>query len=86
MKKINLTISYEEEKIKALRWYLEQKSTKLEDELLKAVDALFNRNVPSSVRNYISKTAEPATEEPPRPRRPKPVEKETTPSPELTSS
>ncbi len=75
MKKINLTISYEEEKVKALRWYLEQKSTKLEDELLKAVDALFNRNVPSSVRNYISKTAEPATEEPPRSRRPKPPEK-----------
>lgn len=58
MKKINLTVSYEEEKVKALRWYLEQKGTKLEDELTKAVDTLFNKNVPANVRNYICKDEE----------------------------
>ena len=55
MKKINLSVSYEEEKVKALRWYLEQKGTKLEDELVKAVDTLFGKNVPANVRNYICK-------------------------------
>lgn len=55
MKKINLTISYAEEKVKALRWYLEQKSAKLEDELVKALDALFSKNVPANVRSYICK-------------------------------
>ena len=64
MKKINLTVSYEEEKVKALRWYLEQKGTKLEEELVKAVDTLFNKNVPANVRNYICKDedAPPAAE------------------------
>ena len=64
MKKINLSVSYEEEKVKALRWYLEQKGTKLEDELVKAVDTLFSKNVPANVRNYICKDtdAPPAAE------------------------
>ena len=66
MKKINLTVSYEEEKVKALRWYLEQKGTRLEEELVKAVDTLFNKNVPANVRNYICKDedAPPAAEAP----------------------
>lgn len=55
MRKINLTVPYEEEKVKALHWYLEQKGTRLEDELAKAVDALFYKNVPANVRNYICK-------------------------------
>lgn len=55
MKKINLTVSYKEEKVKALRWYLEQKDTKLEDELEKAVDTLFCKNIPANVRSYICK-------------------------------
>ena len=69
MKKINLTVSYEEEKVKALRWYLEQKGTKLEEELVKAVDTLFNKNVPANVRNYICKDEDaPPAAEAPKPR------------------
>ena len=72
MKKINLTVSYEEEKVKALRWYLEQKGTKLEDELVKAVDTLFNKNVPANVRNYICKDEDaPPAAEAPKPKKPK---------------
>ncbi len=55
MKKINLTVSYEEEKLKALRWYLEQKGTTVEGELVKALDTLFQKNVPANVRSYICK-------------------------------
>ena len=66
MKKTTLTVPYEEEKIKALRWYLEQKGSRLEDELVKAVDTLFQKNVPANVRNYICKdeNAPPAAEAP----------------------
>ena len=72
MKKINLTISYEEEKVKALRWYLEQKGTRLEEELVKAVDTLFNKNVPANVRNYICKDEDaPPAAEAPKPKKPK---------------
>ena len=73
MKKINLTVSYEEEKVKALRWYLEQKGTRLEEELVKAVDTLFNKNVPANVRNYICKDEDaPPVAETPKPRKSKP--------------
>ena len=66
MKKTNLTVPYEEEKVKALRWYLEQKGSKLEDELVKAVATLFQKNVPANVRSYICKDedAPPAVETP----------------------
>lgn len=71
MKKINLTVSYEEEKVKALRWYLEQKGTRLEDELAKAVDTLFQKYVPANVRNYICKDEDaPPTAEAPRVKKP----------------
>lgn len=70
MRKINLTVPYEEEKLKALRWYLEQKETRLEDELIKAVDTLFQKNVPANVRSYICKNAEePPAAEAPKPKR-----------------
>lgn len=73
MKKINLTVPYEEEKVKALHWYLEQKGTRLEDELGKAVDVLFNKNVPANVRNYICKNADaPPSVETPKIKKPKP--------------
>ena len=72
MKKINLTVSYEEEKVKALRWYLEQKGTKLEEELVKAVETLFNKSVPANVRNYICKDEDaPPAAEAPKPKKPK---------------
>lgn len=75
MKKLTLTVSYEEEKLKALRWYLEQKGTTLEDELIKAVDTLFQKNVPANVRNYICKDEDaPAVPETPKPRRYRPDE------------
>lgn len=74
MKKTNLTISYEEEKLKALRWYLGQKNTKLEDELSKAVDTLFQKNVPANVRSYITKAPDSAmVSDTPRLHRPEPT-------------
>ena len=44
MKKIYLTVSYEEEKDKTLRCSLEQKHTKSDDDLVHAVATLLNRN------------------------------------------
>ena len=80
MRKINLTVSYEEEKVKALRWYLEQKGTKLEDELGKSVDTLFQKNVPANVRNYICKDEDaPAAAEAPKSKKPKTDDQQTQP-------
>ena len=62
MKKVNIAISYDEEKLKALRWYMEQKGISVEDELSKSVDTLFAKNVPASVRSYITREPEGSAE------------------------
>lgn len=53
MKKANVTVSYDEERTMAIRLYMEQKKLKLEEELEKAMDTLYTRNVPVGVRDFI---------------------------------
>ena len=53
MKKTNITVSYNEEKTTAIRLYMEHKKLKLEEELEKAMDSLYTRNVPAGVRDFI---------------------------------
>ena len=53
MKKTTITLSYDEEKLNALKLYIEQKSTQVEDELVTALDTLYQKHVPSGVREYI---------------------------------
>lgn len=38
---------------KALKLYIEQKNTQVEDELISALNTLYQKNVPSGVREYI---------------------------------
>ena len=49
----NITISYDDEKLSALRLYLGQKDGKVEDELLEALEVLYQKTVPANVRNYL---------------------------------
>lgn len=53
MKKVNVTISYDAEKLHALRMYLNQKNQTLEQELTASVDTLYAKAVPSGVRDFI---------------------------------
>lgn len=53
MKKATITISYDEEKLNALKLYLGQKEMQPEDELTKALDVLYSKVVPANVREYI---------------------------------
>ena len=53
MKKTNITIAYAEEKLAALNLYLSQKTLTVEEELGKALDALYTKNVPAGVREFI---------------------------------
>ena len=53
MKKANITVSYDEEKLNAVRLFLEQKNLKLENELTALIDTLFKKHVPASVRDYL---------------------------------
>lgn len=54
MKKTTVTISYDEEKVKALRLYLDLKGSKLEDELAKIIETLYTKIVPTGVREFIA--------------------------------
>jgi len=75
LKKVNLTISTDEEKVKALRLYLEKKDCKLEDELTKLFETLYTKIVPAEVRGYISMSnGEEPVSPPARTRRAKPKE------------
>lgn len=53
MKKATITITFDEEKVAALKLYLEQKGTQVETELEKAVEILYTKSVPSGVREFI---------------------------------
>lgn len=53
MKKTTINISYDEEKLNALKLYLGQKGIHTEDEIVKALDSLYAKNVPAGVREFI---------------------------------
>ena len=73
MKKTTITISFDEEKLKALKMYLAQKNMQAESELEKALETLHVKTVPAVVREFINmkSSVEPASAPKP-PRRPKP--------------
>lgn len=64
MKK-TISVSIPEEKLTALRMYMVQKNSSLEDELSKYAEQLYNKHVPQNVREYIAMT----TGEVPEPKR-----------------
>lgn len=54
MKKDTVTFAYDSEKLAALKIYMAQKNIRLEDELEKTAEGLYNKTVPSNVRDYIA--------------------------------
>lgn len=59
MKKATVTVSYDEKKLDALKKYLTKKGIDFEDELVKSIDTLYARNVPSAVKEYLDMKSEP---------------------------
>ena len=53
MKKANITIAYDAEKLSALKLYLGQKNLYVEAELVAATDNLYIKTVPANVRDFI---------------------------------
>lgn len=73
MKKVTVTISFDEEKLSALRLYLKPKDQQVETELEKALDTLYTKTVPQGVREYIDMCAA-TPRSSPKPRRQRPAE------------
>ena len=58
MKKATIHITYDEEKMNAMKLYIEQKGAHLDNEVIKMLDTLFNKTVPLGVRDFISMKSE----------------------------
>lgn len=59
MKKATVTVSYDEDKLDALKRYSERKGIDVEDELVKSIDTLYARNVLSAVKEFLDMKKEP---------------------------
>ena len=66
MKKATVTISFDQEKLKAIQFYAGKSGSSLKSDLDEFMEKLYKRYVPSQTREYIESMAEP--EEQPRPR------------------
>ena len=53
MKKTTVSITFDDERLSALKMYLAQKNMQVESELEKSLDTLYAKTVPAGVRNFI---------------------------------
>ena len=73
MKQVNLTITFDEEKLSALKRYMGKKELDLDREMTDALVKLYEKYVPAPVREYIDENDVPASA-PEKPKRnPKPA-------------
>lgn len=76
MKQAAISVSFDEERLAALRLYMSQKEMVVETAMAQALEQLYLKYVPSNVRDFISMRA--AQAEPPKRRsKPAPPEEET---------
>ena len=52
-----IMVSYEEEKLLALRMYAEQRGVSIEEELTQAAEAMYQKIVPANVRAFVDMKA-----------------------------
>ena len=69
MKKAAITISIEQEKLKAVHFYMGKKDTSLEAELDEFMERLYAKFVPAQTREYIESMTDQEPAAPARPRR-----------------
>ena len=55
MSKVEVTISFDEEKYEAVMIYLDEKGISFEDEMNNALNALYTKTVPKAVKDFIQK-------------------------------
>lgn len=70
MKKTVISVPFDEQKLSAARLYMEQKELSFESEMEKAVETLYGKYVPATVREFLElrETDKPAA----KPRKPRP--------------
>ena len=56
MKKSNISIPFDDEKLKATRYYADKKEISIEDELEECLQKIYEKHVPKDTREYIELT------------------------------
>ena len=77
MKKANITVAFDEEKLGALEFSLKKEGSSVQARLEQTLGQLYERAVPAPVREYLDRKDAPVRE---RPRRPPRQQEEAIPS------
>ena len=70
MKKSEVVLNFEEEKLDALAYFLGKENTTPQKELAQMLEELYQQHVPDATREYIESKSAPAAAARPRPKRP----------------
>ena len=74
MRKENISIAYDSEKLSAVKLYMEQRDTDLKSEMEKSLDALYTKYVPANVREFRDMKSSAPSVNRAKPSRSKPTE------------
>lgn len=66
MKKIEITLSFDEDKLEALEFSLKKEKSSVQKKMQEELNALYEQNVPEAVREYLDRKAAPVRERPRR--------------------
>ena len=69
MKKVEITISFEEEKLEALEFSLRKEKSSVQKKMQEELAALYEKSVPEAVREYLERKSTPVRERPRRTRK-----------------
>ena len=62
MKKVEITISFEEEKLEALEFSLRKEKSSVQKKMQEELAALYEKSVPEAVREYLERKSAPVRE------------------------
>ena len=66
MKKIEITLSFDEDKLEALEFSLRKEKSSVQKKMQEELSALYESLVPEAVREYLDRKAAPVRERPKR--------------------
>ena len=58
MKKVSVTVQYDEEKLSTIKIFMEKKGLNINDEIIKFIDSQYTKQVPAQVRDFFDMKAE----------------------------
>ena len=70
MKKVNITLAFDEDKLDALEFSLKKENSSVQSRMEDALRQLYEKTVPEPVREYLDSRLKPPAAARPRPRRP----------------